>query len=273
MSGFRFSRRTVLAGIGLLERLTQAQFSRYLLELGPQYIQWVGPESLSLTKRLNNLMGVLDQMPDRPTDDGELLRDHIVYKAVSFVPSLEPTWQGPPTLRAEEAAFVRALGLDGFVISGGTLRREMPAEISLPEAESELVKLLKKHNFNIPHGHLNQALDAHGRGDWAAANGQIRTFIDALLDEITVKLDPTAAALPSGQPRRAKLASMGFLSRDLNEWDDKGNAFMNGLVKRLHPQGAHPGLSDELDSTFRLHIVLLTARLLVVRYDARPGRP
>lgn len=99
MSGFRFSRRTVLAGIGLLERLSQAQFSRYLLELGPQYLQWVGHETLSLTKRLNNLMSLLDQMPDRITDGGELLRDQIVEKAVSFVPSLEHTWQGPPMLR------------------------------------------------------------------------------------------------------------------------------------------------------------------------------
>jgi hypothetical protein len=48
---------------------------------------------------------------------------------------------------------------------------------------------------------------------------------------------------------------------------DNGLGFMNGLVKRLHPQGAHHGLSDESDSTVRLHMVLLTARLLLVRYD------
>jgi hypothetical protein len=274
MSGFRFSRRTVLAGIGLLEQLTQAKLSRYLLELGPQYLQWVGSESLSLTKRLNNLMSVLDQLPDRLTDDGELLRENIVEMAVSLVPALEPQfpWQDSPTLRPEEAAFVRALGLDGFVISGGTLRREMPVELSLPEAESELIQLLKKHGLGVPHGHLNQALDAHGRDDWAAANGQIRTFIDSLLDEIAVKIDPTSVTLKSGQARRAKLASLGFLSKELNEWDDHGLGFMNGLVKRLHPQGAHPGLSDESDSTFRLHIVLLTARLLLVRYDSGAGK-
>ena len=228
-----------------------------------------GANAISVTKRLNNLMGVLDQRPDRFTDDGGLLRDSIVEKAISFLPSLEPQfpWQTPMDLRPEEAAHVRSLSPDGFTVSGGALRREMPEEISLVEAESELMQLLKKHGLVIPHGHLTQALDAHGRGNWAAANGQIRTFIDALLDEITVRIDPAFAALNSGQQRRAKLASIGFLSKALNEWDDNGLGFINGLVKRLHPQGAHPGLSDDSDSTFRLHVVLITARLLMVRYN------
>jgi hypothetical protein len=56
-------------------------------------------------------------------------------------------------------------------------------------------------------------------------------------------------------------------SRELNEWDDNGLGFINGLMKRLHPKGSHPGLPDEEDSTFRLHIVLLTARLLLTRFD------
>jgi len=33
--------------------------------------------------------------------------------------------------------------------------------------------------------------------------------------------------------------------------------------RRLHHHGAHPSLSDENDSTFRLHLVLLVARLLL----------
>jgi hypothetical protein len=270
MPEFRFSRRTVLAAIEVLEVLTQAKLSRYLLKLGPQYPQWVGGEGISLTKRLNNLMQLVDQAPDRQTDDSELLRDKIVEEAISLLPSTEKEypWQPSPGSSPSQGALLRALELDGFSLTGGTLRRTLPSDVKLPEAENELVRLLKKHGLITPNGHLDQALDAHGRGDWAAANGQIRTFFDSLLDEIAVKLDPSAAALSSGQNRRTKLASLGFLSRDLNEWDDKGQSFINGLVKRLHPQGAHPGLSDENDSAFRLHIVLLTARLLLTRFDA-----
>lgn len=86
---------------------------------------------------------------------------------------------------------------------------------------------------------------------------------------MVIKLDPSATTLPSGHARRERLASVGFLSTDLNEWDGKGLGFVNGLMKRLHPQGSHPGLSDADDSTFRLHIVLITARLLLARFDAR----
>jgi hypothetical protein len=88
-----------------------------------------------------------------------------------------------------------------------------------------------------------------------------------LLDGIAEHLDPTASTLGSGQLRRTKLAALEFLSIPLNEWNNDGKGFINGLVKRLHPQGAHPGLSDEEDCTFRLHVVLLTAALLLRRFD------
>ena len=85
--------------------------------------------------------------------------------------------------------------------------------------------------------------------------------------EITVNIDPATAALGTGHPRRAEFASFGFLSEPLNEWDNDGRGYINGLAKRLHPHGAHPGLSSEVDSTFRLNVVLLTAALLLNRFD------
>lgn len=36
----------------------------------------------------------------------------------------------------------------------------------------------------------------------------------------------------------------------------------------LHPQASHPGRSYQEDSTFRLHIVLLIARLFLIRFEA-----
>jgi hypothetical protein len=202
--------------------------------------------------------------------DGGLLPEALVENAVYLIPppAQTPSWIKPPPPPADVETFRRALELDGFVITDGVLRRSLPADVGLPGAESETTRLLEKHGLATAKGHLDQALDAHGRGDWAAANGQIRTFFDALLDEIATKLDASAAALASGQHRRAKLAALGFLTRHLNEWDDDGRGFINGLVRRLHPQGAHPGLSDEEDCTFRLHVVLLTGRLLLTRFDA-----
>jgi hypothetical protein len=139
----------------------------------------------------------------------------------------------------------------------------------LAEAESDLLRLLVRHGFGIAKGHLEQAFDNHARGQWAPANASLRGFLDGLLDAIAEKIHPSAARLDSGQPRRTKFAARGFFIRELNEWDDDGKGFINGLTKRLHPHGSHPGLSDQDDSTFRLHIVLITARLLLVRFDRR----
>jgi len=265
----RFSRRTVFAAIQVLNRLTHAEFTRFLFELGPDLPKMISPESLSLAKRLNELMGVYDQNPDRLVDDGESLDDVLVTKAVSLLPAeRRRSWSGEEEARPKDHRdFLHRLEIDGFVISDGKLQTALPRSIALPEAQDELSGLLLKHRLTVAHGHLDQAFSAHTSGNWAAANSQIRSFLDGLLDEIAERLDPSAAALGSGNQRRARLAALGFLSRDLNEWSDNGQGYVNGLIERLHPHGSHPGLSDADDCTFRLHTVLLAARLFLVRFD------
>jgi hypothetical protein len=267
----------VIAAIEVLQGKfdTHDSLERYLLKLNRDLAARCAKGYLSA--KFTALIKASDDEPDLPLEDGESLWDKVVEDAISLLPSPfeRPAWftseeveeQIKREAETPAGVFRRALQLDGFLVTDGVLMRELPVDVGLPSAESEIDRLLLKHGLNTPKGHLNQTLDAHARGNWAAANSQIRTFLDALLDEIAAKLDPTAANLGSGQPRRAKLASMGFLCRDLNEWDDNGLGFMNGLAKRLHPQGSHPGLSDDEDSTFRLHVVLLTARLLLTRFD------
>jgi hypothetical protein len=276
MDELRFSRRTVIAAAEMMEEKfsTHAALTRYLLKLDRQLAARC--DAGVLADRFNHLIKFFDEDPGRHLDDGELLWDKFVETAVSLLrppPEFDDWLMGEDKSEAKaqtpEAVFRRALELDGFTVSGNTLHRALPVDVGLPAAQSEVDRLLEKHGLTTPKGHLKQALDAHGRGDWAAANSQIRAFFDALLDDIAGKLDPSAATLSSGQPRRAKPAAIGFLSRDLNEWADNGTGFVNGLVRRLHPQGAHPGLSDQEDSTFRLHVILLTARVLLTRFDAQ----
>jgi hypothetical protein len=265
----RFSRRTVIAAIEMLERLSQAKLTRFLYELGPHFRRWAGPETISVTKRLNNLIDVYDQFSERLVEGGDALSDVLVDKAVSLLPPIQTPrpWREPSAPSFQVAVFLRALDRNGFTVTDGMLRRTLPAMLKLQEAEDEIHRLLRKHRFALAEGHLNQAFAAHTDGHWASAKAQIRSFLDGLLDEIAERIDPFVATMASGQPRRTRLAAHGFLSRELNEWDDDGKGFINGLMKRLRPHGSHPGLSDQDDSTFRLHTVLLTARLLLVRFD------
>ena len=202
-------------------------------------------------------------------DDGRSIQDHIVERAVQLVPEHYP-WD---ERRADEEALRRALERDGFALAASVLRPVLPTDLRLPAQESEIERLLSKHDLATARGHLDQARDAHARGNWAAANAQIRTFLDALFDGLAEKVDPAAASVPSGQARRERLASAGFFSAQLNEWEASGKGFINGLIRRLHPEGAHPGLSGEDDSTFRLHLVMLTARFFLTRFDEGSGSP
>ena len=265
----RCSRRTVFKAIDVLnEHLSQAATSQFLLELGPEVYRGVREEEVSVRKRMNDLMKFVDDHPAHNIEDG-LLETAIIEKAVALLAlhCYEDWWSEPDSRLPHIEEFKRALQQDGLAVSDGALLPALPADVGLPSVQSELMILLRKHGLETAEGHLDQALNAHVHGKWASANGQIRTFLEAVLDWIAMQLDPTAVTVGSGQPRRTKLSKNGFLSNDLNEWDNDGKGFINGLIRRLHPQGAHPGLSDEDDCTFRLHIVLITVALLLRRYD------
>jgi len=215
-------------------------------------------------QRFRNLFRYLRDNP-LVQHEGRLISDLVVEEAAQR------------TKGGQGEVFVHALGRAGYSIEDGHLRRTLPEAIDLPAADDEVHVLLNRYNLATPLGHLDQAITAHGRGDWAASNGQIRSSLESLLDEIAYLLVPNVSRVPNqGETRRQALADLQppFLSGDLNEWGNQGKNLVNGVFKRLHPQGAHPGLSDEEDSTFRLHLVLLLSRLFLRRLDAlRGGRP
>jgi hypothetical protein len=160
----------------------------------------------------------------------------------------------------------RGLERDGFTVEDGHLRRALPEALDLPRADDEVHALLDRYGFAVSRGHLDQGIAAHARGDWAAANAQFRAFIESLFDAIAERL-AGAAVPPPGNQRRTWLANRNppFFLAELNEWDGQGHGFIEAFFRRLHPAGAHPGLSDEDDSTFRLHLVLLVGRNLLRR--------
>jgi hypothetical protein len=170
---------------------------------------------------------------------------------------------------------VNALNQDGYVIVEGKLESSLPEDVQLGEQASELDSLLSKYDFKTTIGHLEQARSAHARGEWAAANAQLRSFMESLFDSIAEKIADGNANLPArGFQRRQFLARVDppFLLTNLNEWDLGGKGgFLQGLWSRLNPAGSHPGLSDEEDCTFRLHVVLLAALHYLRRLNRRIG--
>lgn len=271
-----FSRRTWLAAIDVMEEtgnFPQAKLTSFIISLGTDVRRAVRDESASATKRLNDLKEFVDDNPGFMTDDGPIERV-VIEKAVTFVPApnAQQSWARPAPPTAVQSRFLHLLDQDGFAVQRGILVPQLPADLGLAEAQSDLYRLLDKYDLRTPKGHLEQALENHARGLWSSANGELRKFLEGLLDEIAVRIDHAAAGIKPGHDRRTHLSlgSPAFLSTELGEWSSDGKNFLNGLMKRLHPAGGHPGLSDEDDSTFRLHVVLLTARLFLVRFDRGP---
>lgn len=218
----------------------------------------------SIQTRIRMLFRFLRDNPKQEYE-GRLLSDLVVEEAVKNI---------RPSIEVHADAFVRALERAGFVIEGGQLRRMLPETLDLPAADDEVHSLLKSYKLSTPLGHLEQAIDSHTRGNWAAANSQARSFLESLLDEIAYVVVPNAPrGHTQGEARREALAATQppFLSTSLFEWGNQGKNLVNGVFKRLNPQGSHPGLSDAEDSTFRLHLVLLLGRLFLRRFHALRG--
>jgi hypothetical protein len=240
---------------------------RFLLEYGLEK----SVRGDSRANRANALGRHLIGDPDGLSEDGENLTDSIVGKLVES--AVRSSMDGYPgefsfdVFKQNYPALHRGLERDGFTAEGGQLRRALPAAVDLPSADDEVHALLNQYGFAVPRGHLDQGIAAHARGDWAAANAQFRPFIESLFDSIAEHLASGAALPPAGNQRRTWLANRNppFFLGNLNEWDGQGRGFIEAFFRRLHPAGAHPGLSDEDDSTFRLHLVLLVARNLLRR--------
>ncbi len=202
---------------------------------------------------------------------------------------IEKALDAPPNERSDDAwkKMLAGLRFDGFevceetIITDNTwgdsksfyvLRRMIPndiPELDFREAENEIIHLLNTHRMVVPEGHLKQAISAFSRGDWAASNAQLRTFYESYLDEIADSLgcDKTK----NSKDKRDYLGQLNspFLYEYLNEWNANMQKpqYIQGLMSRMHPQGSHAGLSEEDDATFRLQITLITARLLLRRYN------
>jgi hypothetical protein len=269
-----FTRPTLIAAVELLERHTQASFDQMVLRLGLEGEIPDGAE-LSVAKKCGQLGRLVVQRTsvDLDTIDGRVtLGEAIVRETLQM---LNLRFETPP-----QTAFLRGLARDGFVVEEGDLgekprlRAALPNEVNLPASDSELHELLRAYQFHVPKGHLDQAIEAHTRGDWAACNAQLRTFLESLFDAIAHNIDSARAGqLPSSDNRRQLLADRGFLAVDRNEWGSEGKNYINGLFKMLHTDGSHPGLSDEDHSTFRLQVVLITGRTFMRRLNQPGGDP
>ena len=252
----RFSERTLLEAVDLFpQSLTGNDIDRLIhriLPVNSSERSRALDNSQSKRGKVNEITRFAQENPNHQTASESNLWDEIIEEAASL-----------PKPRHSKA-FIYALARDGFTLEDdGILRRALPCIADLPRADDEVHILLDKLNMDMAKGHLVQAIENHSQGNWAAANGQLRTFMEGLFNEIARRVSPTQITdNHTSENLRQLLAKTDppFLQESLGEWGQDGKNFINGVFKRLHGEGSHPGLSGDEDSTFRLHLVLIVAR-------------
>lgn len=261
-----FSRATIMDLMYLLGNIkSHAELDSYCFRYGIEnYANGSNKE-----QRVMNIGKFLLENPDRNGILGDNLQFEIVEDIISKVVNNEYQYD------SESGEFIyypqlrRLLLKDGFVIRNNGLKRVFESVIDFNSNDSLLEELLKKYNFEIALGHYHQANNAFTRGDWAACNSQLRSYVEDLLNKIAEKI--TGNTFESSQAAKVALSktSPPIFYKELNEWLDNGQGYFETFWKRLHPQGSHPGLSDENDSIFRFNLVQISTMEILRRYDER----
>lgn len=179
-----FGRRTILAATDLMADWGHTAIDRFMLEHALEDIV----RGNSRADRANSLGRHLIRNPDALNEDGENLADAVVTELVRYAAGRSaggyPEQFNIDEFRRRFAALHRGLERDGFSVETGELRRALPEALDLPRADDEVHAALDQSGFTVSKGHLDQGIAAHARGDWAAANAQLRAFIESLLDSI-----------------------------------------------------------------------------------------
>lgn len=249
-----FSGNTILELIEALKFTSHAQIDSFVIRFQLQAADNHG----SLERRP---LGIVQHLIAHPETKG-LFGANVVLEIIEYLIENHEQRHTSEDVNDAFPRLVRSLKRNGYLIKNGKLTTMLPEIAEIAETEDELRSLLDGFAFTIAKGHFAQAISAHSRGDWASANAQLRTFIEAMFDSIADKLAVDKTKLPADSNDRRKFLTAltpPFLLPDLNEWESTGKGFVQGLFKRLHPSGSHPGLSDEEDSTFRLHLVIIVA--------------
>ena len=281
-----FNRMTIVAAAQLIERMhTQAEFTLLATEWAVSNLCGSG----SVLAKVNAVAQIAIEGNPK------------VYTVSGLTPlsraMVELALKTPPNKRdlPEWTKLLAGLRLDGFEACEETtelegknlwdnpltetrfvLKRMLPSalpDLDFREAQSELVSLLDLFQFSTARGHLDQSITAFSRGDWAASNAQIRSCFEDVMHKIAEHVGSEPTSKMADCFRSLGESPPSFLYGAYNEWhlQNQKPQFFTGLWARLHPEGSHPGLSEEDDCAFRMQIVSIALRLLMRRLHKRVG--
>ncbi|VAW16767.1 hypothetical protein MNBD_BACTEROID05-1160 [hydrothermal vent metagenome] len=249
-----FSRAVILKLVENLNFRKHSDFDKFNLEFGLEDIvkgEYIKEKEASLAKYL------IHNKNAKGPKNGNLSYEILEY--------LIRNYRGFEDIEEKYSELANLLGIDGYSLSKEGIKRNLPNEIQIQDQEDYLTEKLVEFKFNIAKGHYEQALSSYSRGEWAASNAQLRSFVEEFFNKVHDHISKENNN--SNHEKKQVLAKLGFFNQELNEWVNNGCGFIQGFWKRLHPEGSHPGLSEKDDTEFRLHTVIVTITYYMKRLE------
>ena len=156
--------------------------------------------------------------------------------------------------RERHTALLASLAVDGFEWGADGLVPSMPIPAQPAPEVSALETDLTNHELRVAATHYRQAIDNFVDGNFEAANGQLRSFLEALFRSVGVSA--------GAQDNVGADAAVVYLRRQ-GVLDDAESQFLRGLWSGAQDNGPHAGLTNEEEARFRLHTATAAARYLL----------
>lgn len=159
----------------------------------------------------------------------------------------------------ETETFLNSLKADGFdVSSSGEIVPLLATAVTPAREESVLEERLSELGWDQAKQHLSEGISSYEHGNWAAANSQFRTFLEAVFNEI-VKCN--GGSTKGGGAARQFLEQSGFLSKEEGE-------MIKGMFSLLNTKGSHPGLLEEFETRMRRYLTEVVALYVIEKFNS-----
>ena len=167
-----FQKKTILEIIKALNFRTYDEVERFGIEFDIEDVI----SGRYLKEKETSIAKYLISNPEALGPNGSTLAMEVIEYTIKNYNGFESFSENYPEV-------AHSLDRDGFELTNEGLRRKLPEILPIVEQENQLISLLEKHGFDIAKGHYEQAVAAHARGEWVAANVQLRTFVEEFFNK------------------------------------------------------------------------------------------
>ena len=239
----------------MVQYMTDTQIEHLLFNHGLDERYKFGPNKKS---RLGNVLRPLvnENAEKSELDNARALRDEVVCDLMDRGIWPDHSEQD----RRIYESFRGALRVDGADLVEGRVVSFLSPSVEPNREQGVLESRLKQYGFGVASNHLNNALDLASNSKWEPANGEVRSFLESICDDIAARIYSGSGEAPVRGEARKFLAEQGFLN-------DKESALLRSLFQVLHGEGGHAGTSSSDDCHRRRLMAVSIANYYLERLD------